>query len=126
MLQVAVEKQKILTNPCDRVDPPRVPKREMTFLDWDQAVRLADAHGDRYRPLIYVAVDCGMRWSELVGLRRGSVDLHRRKIRVIEQLVQLDSREYVRREPKTAAGMMAAERPPSGAADFSRWWTLFR
>ena len=25
MLQVAVEKQKIQTNPCDRVDPPRVP-----------------------------------------------------------------------------------------------------
>ena len=41
MLQVAVQKQKILTNPCERVDPPRVPKREMTFLDWDQVIRLA-------------------------------------------------------------------------------------
>jgi site-specific recombinase XerC len=29
MLQVAVQKQKILTNPCERVDPPRVQKREM-------------------------------------------------------------------------------------------------
>ena len=36
MLAVAVEKQKIVHNACDRVDPPRVPKREMTFLDWDQ------------------------------------------------------------------------------------------
>jgi hypothetical protein len=29
MLQVAVDKQKILTNPCASVQPPRVPKREM-------------------------------------------------------------------------------------------------
>ena len=32
---------------------------------------------ERYRTLIYVAVDTGMRWSELVGLRRASVDLAR-------------------------------------------------
>ena len=39
----------------------------MTFLGWDDAIRLAEAHNDRYRALIYVAVDSGMRWSELVG-----------------------------------------------------------
>ncbi|MBK5333639.1 MAG: tyrosine-type recombinase/integrase [Ilumatobacteraceae bacterium] len=78
-----------MTNPCERVDPPRVAKREMTFLDWDQAIRLAEAHSERYRALIYVAVDTGTRWSELVGLRRGKVDLKSRKIRVTEQMVQL-------------------------------------
>jgi integrase len=105
MLAVAVEKQKILHNACDRVDPPRVAKREMMFLDWDQAIRLADAHSDRFRALIYLAVDSGMRWSELVGLRRARVDIRRMKVRVTEQLVQLRSREFVRREPKTAAGV---------------------
>ncbi len=35
MLQVAVEKEKISSNPCDRVQPPRVPKREMVFFTWD-------------------------------------------------------------------------------------------
>jgi integrase len=105
MLQVAVEKQKLLSNPCDRVDPPRVPKREMQFLDWDQALRLAEAHNERFRALIYLAVDGGMRWSELVGLRQSRVDLRRRKVRVTEQLVQLDTREFVRREPKTSAGV---------------------
>jgi len=30
VMQVAVQKQKILSNPCDRVDPPHVPRREMT------------------------------------------------------------------------------------------------
>jgi site-specific recombinase XerC len=52
ILEVAVQKQKLAGNPCDRVDPPRVEQREMTFLDWDQSVRLAKAHSERYRALI--------------------------------------------------------------------------
>jgi integrase len=105
MLQVAVDKQKIVGNPCDRVQPPRVPKREMVFLDWDQVVLLAEAHQPRFRALIYVAAETGMRWSELIGLRRSKVDLRGRKIRVTEQLVQLQDGSFVRKEPKTAASV---------------------
>jgi integrase len=81
MLQVAVQKQKLQANPCDRVEPPRVPKTEMTFLSWEQAVDLAEAHQERYRTMIYLAVDSGMRWSELIGLRRARVDLGRQGAR---------------------------------------------
>jgi integrase len=105
VLQVAVEKEKILSNPCDRVEPPRVPKREMAFLDWREVVALAEAIDDRYRALIYLAVDSGMRWSELVGLRRSRLDLTRRKVRVTEQLIRLESGEWLRKETKTAAGV---------------------
>ena len=104
VLQVAVEKEKILRNPCDRVQPPRVPAREMVFLTWEDAVDLAEAINERYRALIFLAVDSGMRWSELVGLRRAKIDLNRGKVRVIEQLVRLESGEWLRKEPKTAAG----------------------
>ena len=45
-----------------------------------------------------------MRWSELVGLRRGQVDLARRKVRVTEQLLRI-SNESVRRPTKTTAGV---------------------
>ncbi len=105
MLQVAVEKEKIPVKPCDRVQPPRVPRREMAFLSWEQAVDLAEAMTDRYRALIYLAVDSGMRWSELVGLRRARVDLRRRKVRVTEQLIRLEAGEWLRKETKTAAGV---------------------
>ena len=105
VLQGAVDKQKLLTNPCDRVEPPHVPKREMVFLDWKQAVDLAEAHSDRYRALIYLAVDSGMRWSELIGLRRSKLDLRSRKVRVTEQLVRLETGEWVRKEPKTPASV---------------------
>jgi len=104
VLQVAVEKEKLLANPCDRVQPPRVPTREMVFLTWEDAVDLAEAINERYRALIYLAVDSGMRWSELVGLRRAKVDLNRGKVRVTEQLIRLESGEWLRKEPKTSAG----------------------
>ena len=105
VLQVAVEKQKISVNPCDRVQPPRVPNRDMAFLSWQQVVALAEAHPDRYRALIYLAVDTGMRWSELVGLRRSRLDLRRRKVRVTEQLIRLSAGEWLRKEPKTGASV---------------------
>ncbi|MGH9119690.1 MAG: tyrosine-type recombinase/integrase [Acidimicrobiales bacterium] len=103
VLQVAVDKQKILADPCARVEPPRVPKREMAFLSWQEVAALANAHNDRLRTFVYFAVDTGMRWSELVGLRRGDVDLAARKVRVTSQLVRLESGEWLRKEPKTPA-----------------------
>ena len=105
VLQTAVEKDRLLANPCDRVRPPKVAKRDMAVLTWDQAIALAEAHGERFRAMIFLAVDSGMRWSELVGLRRKSVDVARRKVRVTEQLVQLDDSSWVRRPPKTSAGV---------------------
>lgn len=105
VLQVAVDKQKIRNNPCDRFEAPRVPKREMVFLGWGQAVDLAEAHSDRYRALIYLAVDSGMRWSELIGLRRSKLDLRVRKVRVTEQLIRLESGEWLRKELKTPASV---------------------
>src|SRR3954454_23762470 len=116
MFEVAVQKQKILANPCERVDPPRMPKREMTFLDWDEAMLLAEAHNERYRAMIYLAVDSGMRWSELVGLRRGKLDLRHGKVRVTEQLVQLSDGTFLRKEPKTSAGVRSITISPFTAA----------
>jgi integrase len=104
VLQSAVEKDRILANPCDRVRPPKVPRVEMAVLTWEQAMALAEAHSERFRPMIYLAIDTGMRWGELVGLRRKSVDVARRKVRVVEQLVGLEDGSWVRRPPKTDAG----------------------
>ena len=37
VLQTAVEKDRLIANPCDRVRPPKVTTREMTVLDWRQS-----------------------------------------------------------------------------------------
>jgi integrase len=83
---------------------PRAGERD-GFLTWEDAVDLAETIHERYRALIYLAVDSGMRWSELVGLRRAKVDVHRGKVRVTEQTIRLESKEWLRKEPKTAAGV---------------------
>lgn len=120
MLQSAVEKDRLLTNPCDRVHPPKVTTRKMAVLDWEQAVALAEAHADRYRALIYLALDSGMRWGELTGLRRDQVDVRRRKVRVTEQLVELAGYTRVRREPKTSAGIRSITISATTAAILAR------
>ncbi len=65
----------------------------------------------RRAPFVYTAVKTGMRWSELVGLRRAQVNLLRRTISVIEQLVFVGGDSSVGRtgrwmneKPKTGAG----------------------
>ena len=104
VLQSAVEKDRLLVNPCAKARPPRVPTRPMAILTWTQSVALAEAHPDHLKPMIYLALDSGMRWSELVGLRRGQVDLARRKVRVTEQLLRVDG-VWLRPPTKSAAGV---------------------
>jgi integrase len=104
VVQAAVEKDRLLVNPCAKVRPPRVAARPMAILAWAQSVALAEAHPAHLKPMIYLALDSGMRWSELVGLRRGQVDLARHKVRVTEQLLRVDT-VWLRRPPKTSAGV---------------------
>ena len=47
VLQAAVEKDRLLANPCARVRPPQVPTRPMAILTWAQSVALAEAHPER-------------------------------------------------------------------------------
>jgi site-specific recombinase XerC len=60
MLQVAVDKERLAKNPCDRVDPPRVPKREMVFLTWEHATILLGWWHDPDRPIRDSALEGGL------------------------------------------------------------------
>jgi hypothetical protein len=61
-----------------------------------------------YQAFVYTAAETGMRWSELVGLRRRGVDLLRRSVAVTEQMVLIWQKgkpsRWVRQKPKTKAG----------------------
>ena len=88
----------------------------MVFLDWDEVMALSDKLVERHRTMILFAVDTGMRWSEIIGLRRQKLDLVNRKVRVTEQLVRLEDGKFIRREPKTAAGVRSISISPHTAA----------
>lgn len=104
-------RQGILTgNVADLVQPPRVPKKRPAFLTAEQVERLADEIPHRYRALILVAAYGGLRWSEAIGLRRSDIDGAR--ILVTSQL-QKFGEQWVRGEPKTAAGRRMVALPAS-------------
>jgi integrase len=109
---VAVDKGILAKSPCAAVDPPRAQTNEMRFLTPTEVVHLAEGLDPWFRPFVYTAVKTGMRWSELVGLRRSAVDLLRYSIAVTEQLVYIGGDRHigrpgrwVRQQPKTRAGI---------------------
>jgi len=51
-----------------------------------------------------------------VGLRRARLDLRLRKVRVTEQLVRLSTGEWLRKEPKTTAGVRSITISPFTAS----------
>ena len=70
-------------NVAEAVDPPRVPKKEITPLSPVQArVFLEAARADRLEALYVLAVHTGMRQGELFNLRWDDVDLERGVLRV--------------------------------------------
>jgi integrase len=112
----AVRQDQLTLNPCDRVQPPRVPAKTPRFLTAEQVEQIAAELPDRYRALVLVAAYGGLRWGEAIGLRRGDVDGAR--LTITSQLQQLNGR-WLRSEPKTAAGRRMVVLPESVAAELN-------
>ncbi len=68
------------------VKPPKVEPVAMRFLDVSEVMRLRDAIGPEYRALVLVAAFCGLRASELAGLRWNDVQMLARRLDVAYQL----------------------------------------
>ena len=78
ILVAAVEARYIAVNPCSIRRAASDGAPEMRIATVDQVAAIADRVPPRYRALVLVAAFGGLRWGELVGLRRKRVDLGRR------------------------------------------------
>jgi integrase len=88
-------------NVAKLVDPPRVPKHEISPLTPEQAKALIETSADdRHRALWITALGTGMRQGELLGLRWEDVDLDAGRLRVRHSLANVDG-ELTLLEPKT-------------------------
>ena len=77
---MAVRWGYVASNVCDRLDPPRVPRREMTPCTPEQVERLladAEVRGDRLAALWATAAYTGCRQGELLALKWHDLDLDR-------------------------------------------------
>lgn len=77
VLSTAVKWQIIFSNPCERVQPPKVPHKEAKYLDEQQAAHLLQAldHApEQYRVMVTVLLYTGLRRGELCGLEWKDID----------------------------------------------------
>lgn len=111
ILNTAVADEVLPRNPCllRGAGSERTPERvSPTLLE---AHALADAIQPRWRMLVLLATWSGLRWGELVALRRSSVDLEHGRVMVTDQLVETASGVLLG-PPKTDAGRRAVHLPP--------------
>jgi len=122
MLNWAVEQGIIQTNPANKVKAPRTPRKEMEIFTVEQIETVANAVPEQFKAFILVAAYGGLRWSEIVGLRR--MDVNGDTITVAGQLLQLDG-QWMREEPKTNAGRRSVKLPQSVAEDLQTHMDAF-
>ncbi|MGH3954671.1 MAG: tyrosine-type recombinase/integrase [Mycobacterium sp.] len=95
ILEVAREDGRIHRNPSLGVSAGRIPERERhRYLTTTEVATLAAACGDQGDVVIILAYT-GLRWSELVGLRVGDIDLDTKRLHVHRAAPEIAGRIHV-------------------------------
>jgi len=103
-LRQAVRWRLVAVNVCDMVDAPRPQRREFRTLDTEEAMRLLTAsEGDRFHGLYALALTCGMRQAELLGLRWADLNLPGAVLAVRQQAIRVKG-GWAFTPPKTDKG----------------------
>jgi len=103
-LKDAVSDGLILKNVAAAVKSPRPEKPEIHPLTREQALALLDAaHGDRFEALYVVAIHCGLREGELLGLKWADVDLESGMLQVRRTLSETRT-GHIFEKPKNGKG----------------------
>ena len=112
ILSTAVADEVLATNPC-RDKGAGITRRARTI----QPATLAEievilgAMADRLHVLVLIGVWCGLRYGELIELRRKDLDLRQGVLRVRRGVVRVDGKVTVG-SPKSEAGIRDVAIPP--------------
>jgi len=112
VLNAAVQAELLTRSPCRGIRLPVAGRlREIHYLDAAEIGRLAGATPVEYRPMVYLAGVLGLRWSEVIGLRVGRVDIASRTVEVTETLAEVEGL-VLRADVKAAASRRVLDVPP--------------
>ncbi len=111
ILADAIAMEMIPRNPCNSVRPPADSRSDVIILDPAEVRDLADAINPWFRSWIWFAAYSGLRWSEMLGVRRRDLDVLRRTVSVRQQIIEVNGRFLGFGEPKTAAGKRTVDLP---------------
>lgn len=112
ILSTAVGDELLVVNPC-HIRGAGSAKRvhKVTPLSLPELEKLVEAMPDRYKPMTLIAAWCGLRFGELVELRRKDIDASAGVIHVRRGAVRVDG-EVLIDTPKSEAGIRDVAIPP--------------
>jgi len=106
----------VYRNVADMVDAPRVAKKEMQVLTPEEAGQFLEAaKDDRLNALYVLAVTCGLRQGELLGLKWADIDWKGGTLQIQRQLQYLDG-EFQFTELKSAKARRTVALPVMAVA----------
>jgi integrase len=111
VLNTAVDDGRIKRNPCRIKGAGEYRADERPTASVRQVYALAERMPDRFRVLVLAAAFTGLRWGELIALRRYDVDLAGRVLHVRRRLAQLNGGAIQPGPPKSAAGVRSVSLP---------------
>jgi integrase len=112
VLNTAVkEDQLIAENPCriPGYDKEVSPERPVGTIP--QVIALSELVAPRFRALVLLAAFTGLRWGELVAVRRCDLDLDAGTVRISRKFAELRDGRRVAGPPKSAAGVRVVALP---------------
>lgn len=110
VMETAVEAGLILRTPCRVKGAATERLPEMQAATPEQVAAIASEVEPRWQALILMAAYSGLRWGELAGLRQKHLDPLHKKVRVVEQLLEVNG-HLMFAPPKTAAGVRSVALP---------------
>lgn len=124
IFETAVDDRLVRRNPCRIDGAGKEDSPERTVISVPEVFAIANALPVRYRALAMLATFAGLRWGELVALRRASIDLEQCEIRIVETTAELDRGDLLPEPPKSRAGRRTVNFPAELADELS--WHLER
>ncbi len=93
IMEQAIDDGLIGRNPARRVELPRLQEPDHRYLTPEQVARLSDAMPDlEHQAMVYVLAYGGLRWGEMAALRRGRIDVLRRRMDISEAISEISGR----------------------------------
>lgn len=108
ILSTAVKWGLLEKNVAMRADPPKVPHREISYLNENevrQMLTLLEKEPIQYQTMITLLVYTGIRRGELCGLEWKDIDFENQVMHVVRSAQYIGNKTMITKEPKTKSGI---------------------
>jgi integrase len=125
LFEEAVNSDKIVRNPCRKIQLPDATPNEQRFMDAAEVEQLYGIFDPRYRTMVLVGCYAGLRIGEMAALREDRILFLRRQIDVVEGLFEPQSGPVVIGPLKTKHSRGRVDIPQFLVADLARHLELY-